>query len=320
MSEHIICVRNVEKGKFGNEPGATYYLAVPSSSKKIEIKHKVAKKADWFKAVLKNAVVKKDDEGNECGDILVFIHGYNSSQEIVLKRHKVIKRSLKKVGYKGEVVSFDWPSADSALNYLEDRSDAKKTAIKLVDDCIKAFSVKQDVDCKINVHLLAHSTGAYVIREAFDDADDRPRIAESNWSVSQIIFIGADLSSKSMSSGNSKSSSIYRHCVRLTNYSNPFDIALKLSNVKRIGVAPRVGRIGLPKDIPENAINVNCGSYYGKNENSLTHAIGTKSHSWYIGDHKFSKDMFDTISGDIDRRSIPTRTIDENGDVHLIKN
>ena len=305
MSNYIICVRSIEKAKFSNEPGKTYFLEVPSNQKEIKTKHKINKN-DWFKNVLKNAVNKEDEAGNKSGDILVFIHGYNNSQKVVLARHKQIKESLEKVGFQGEIVSFDWPSADKALNYLEDRSDAKQTAIKLVDDCIKAFSKIQSVDCQINVHLLAHSTGAYVVREAFDDADDRPNIASTNWAVSQIMFIGADVSSKSMSDDNSKSSSIYRHCARLTNYSSPYDVALKLSNVKRIGVAPRVGRIGLPSNIPEKAVNVNCGDYYDENE-SIIESIGTKSHSWYIGNEQFAKDLYYTISGDIDRFSIPTR-------------
>lgn len=311
MKDYFICVRNIEKDKFGNEPGATHFLEIPSSVKNIEISHKSSKKSDWFNTVIKNGVTRKDDNGNEFGDVLVFIHGYNNSQSSVLESHRQIKKSLKKVGFKGEVVSFDWPSAGLALNYLEDRSDAKQTALKLVDDCIKTFSIMQNNNCRINVHLLAHSTGAYVVREAFDDADDRPRIASANWMVSQIMFIGADISSKSMSSDNAKSSSIYRHCVRLTNYSNPFDTVLKLSNVKRIGVAPRVGRIGLPADIPANAVNVNCGSYYDKHVNN-------NSHSWYFGDDTFTKDMYFTIAGDIDRHSIPTRSI-KNGELNLKK-
>ena len=319
MGDYVICVRNVEKGKFGSEPGATYFLEVPASKKTMDVGHKVAKRTDWFKAVMKNSVVGTDDDGNELGDILVFIHGYNNSQATVLKRHRQIKKSLKKEGFKGEVVSFDWPSADRTLNYLEDRSDAKQTAIKLVDDCIKAFSIMQEDGCNINVHLLAHSTGAYVVREAFDDADDRPRVAAANWTVSQILFIGADVSSRSMSADNAKSSSIYRHCVRLTNYSSPFDSALKLSNIKRVGVAPRVGRIGLPADIPGNAVNVNCGDYFQKNEKSIEKvAIGTPSHSWHIGDALFTKDMYHTINGDIDRHRIPTRVM-KDGELRLVQ-
>jgi len=306
MADHVICVRNVKKGKFGNEPGATYFLDVPSASQKILPAHRAGKKKAWFKRVLKEAMVDTGADGTGYGDILVFVHGYNNDQKIVLKRHRIIRKSLREVGYKGVVVSFDWPSADSALNYLEDRTDAKTTAIKLVDDCIRAFALMQEQGCRINVHLLAHSTGAYVVREAFDDADDRPRVAATSWTVSQIMFIGGDVSARSMDADNAKSSSIYRHCVRLTNYSSPYDAALKLSNVKRIGVAPRVGRVGLPDHIPAKAVNVNCGPYYQAHADSMK-ALGTKSHSWYIGDAVFTRDMYYTIQGDIDRHAIPTR-------------
>ncbi len=316
MSDFIMSVRSIVKGEFSNEPGKTYFLAVPESADDIKPSKKmIVKKSDWFKSVLSNAVIEQDENGEDCGDILVFIHGYNNSQKTLLKRHRQIKTSMAACGYKGEVVSFDWPSAKSSLNYLEDRCDAKATALRLVTDCIKAFSVMQSATCKINAHLLAHSTGAYVVREAFDDADDRPAVAAFNWTVSQILLIGADISAKSMGAGNAKSSSIYRHCVRLTNYSNPYDSVLKLSNVKRVGVAPRAGRVGLPAEVPGHAVNVNCGVYYQANAETL-HPIGSKSHSWYIGNETFTKDMLCTIRGDIDRYQMPTRMVD-NGKLYL---
>ncbi|PIE46284.1 MAG: hypothetical protein CSA45_00205 [Gammaproteobacteria bacterium] len=73
----------------------------------------------------------------------------------------------------------------------------------------------------------------------------------------------------------------------------------------------------MPADIPESAVNVNCGNYYHNNEGVIK-AIGTKSHSWYIGDELFTKDMFLTMQGDIDRYSIPTRTV-KNGELYLSK-
>jgi len=291
VTDYIICVRSIENGRFGDEPGATYFLEVPPDARDISVEHRITRKKAWFDAVLASA---------GSGDILVFIHGYNNSPAQVLAEHRRLKRSLDTEGFTGEVVSFDWPSGDNALSYLEDRSDAKKTAIKLVDDCITPFCAMQEDACRVNTHLLAHSSGAYVVREAFDDADDRPKIAASNWMVSQIMFIAADVSARSLGAGNPKSASLYRHCVRLTNYSNPYDSLLKLSNVKRLGTAPRAGRVGLPPDIPENAVNVNCGRYCDEHQNS---------HSWYIGDPHFTKDMFFTLQGDIDRHSIPTRKL-----------
>jgi hypothetical protein len=85
-----------------------------------------------------------------------------------------------------------------------------------------------------------------VTREAFDDADDRRAVARVNWTTSQLVFIAGDVSSDSLSAGNPTTESLYRHCIRLTNYSNPNDEALQIANVKRVGVAPRAGRVGLP--------------------------------------------------------------------------
>ena len=143
------------------------------------------------------------------------------------------------------------------LNYLEDRHDAKQTALQLVTDGITLFAEEQGTDCTINVHLLGHSTGAYVIREAFDDADDAS-LANNSWLVSQIALIGGDVSSASLSDTTASAESLYRHCTRLTNYSNRHDAVLKLSNAKRVGMAPRVGRVGLPTDAPSKAVDIDC--------------------------------------------------------------
>ncbi|HWP24376.1 MAG TPA: hypothetical protein VNM15_09405, partial [Candidatus Binatia bacterium] len=38
---------------------------------------------------------------------------------------------------------------------------------------------------------------------------------------------------------------MFRRIMRLTNYQNPYDYVLAASNAKRLGVAPRAGRVGL---------------------------------------------------------------------------
>lgn len=314
MADYIISVRNVAKGNLGDEVGATKFLKVPSNHK-MKPSHSYPKKK-WVDEILgKAATGTSSISQRPVGDVLIFIHGYNNPPEVVLKRHRLLKKNLLAAKYTGGLVTFDWPANDVALNYLEDRSDAKKVAIKLVEDCISLFSVLQSKGCEINLHLLAHSTGAFIIREAFDDADDRKKIASKNWSVSQIAFIGADISSASMTYHDSKSSSIYRHCVRLTNYQNPFDSILKLSSVKRVGVAPRVGRIGLPDNAHNKSVDVDCGSHWSKLKEPANQ-IGSFDHSWHFGDKTFVQDLVYTIQGDIDRNHIPTRIV-QGGSLHL---
>src|SRR5262249_30210721 len=155
-SDYIICVRDVSKGQFIAEPGTTRYLELPEDSwdKTPEnplLPTQAISRMEWFRKVMAEAMVGTNPQDQtEFGDVLVFIHGCNSSQQIVLQRHRMLKANLRSLGYTGAVVSFDWPSSDQTLNYLEDRSDAKATALALVDDAITAFVNYQQTNCKIN--------------------------------------------------------------------------------------------------------------------------------------------------------------------------
>ena len=318
--DYVITARAVAGGAFGDDVGPTTFLQVPATAANTAPADGIPRN-DWVRKVIAEAGRKRDATGVVRGDVLTFIHGSDTTPPIMLQRHRRLKTDLRQHGYAGAVVSFDWPAGNVALAYLEDREKAKLTAFQLVGNCIELFARMQGAaDCDINVHLLAHSTGAYVVREAFDDADDRQAIAAVNWTASQIVLISADISAASMSGGNPASESIYRHCLRLTNYSNPFDEVLQLSNVKRVGLAPRVGRVGLPADSPQKAVNVDCGEYYQtmiktRPPNTI---IGYPSHSWQIGDPVFTEDLAQTLNGDLDRSAISTRQALPNGQFKLV--
>lgn len=313
--DHIFTVRRIRKGQFEAEPGATHFLAVPPSVGRPTPEHKIAKTA-WVNDVITAARHGPQDDA-PTGDILIYVHGFNTPMEVMLDRHRRTRSGLAAHGFEGTVISFDWPSDNSALNYLEDRSDAKQTALRLVDEGIASFAALQRPDCRINLHVLAHSMGAYVLREAFDDADDRPGVAAHSWSVSQLMIISGDVSAASLGAGSSKSSSLYRHCVRLTNYFNPFDEVLSLSNIKRIGVSPRAGRIGMPDAVPGKAVDINCGNYYHDHEDSFEH-LPNASHTWYFHSARFFEDIYHTIRGDIDRHAIPGRAPGDQGNLVLL--
>ncbi len=321
MDDFVMSVRAVRNGKFIPDVGPTKFLYVPEQQSPSPSHAKAA--SVWYKAV-RSASVWKNAKGEERGDILFIVHGYNNSEEDVIARHRRLKADLNNEGFKGVVVSFDWPSDNEALAYLPDRHRAKKTALKLVSDGIEYLSGQQTTACAINIHVLGHSTGAYVIREAFDDADDTG-LPNSGWSVSQIMLAAGDISSGSMSAASSSAESVYRHCVRLTNYFNRHDAVLDLSNVKRLGAAPRVGRIGLPIDAPENAVDVDCSGYYEeltKDHSSIKTTdqpdgfMGAQSHSWYFGNRIFTRDLFLTLIGS-DRVVMPTREISAGGKISL---
>ena len=302
--DFVFVARNVSNGQFGNQPGQSRFLAVPDDADAPTPAHNVTRKS-WFDRVIHDAETGRAPTGEVLGDILIYIHGFNNSSRDMLERQRLIRRGLQDNGFKGVVVAFDWPSADTAAAYLLDREKALDTARRLVLDAILPFAGYTLPNCRIATHILAHSMGAFVLREAFDRADYNAAAAVKGWIVSQIMVASGDVSASSMGT-SPESESLYRHCVRLTNYSNPFDGVLSLSDLKRVGVSPRVGRVGLPPDAPSNAVNVDVGPHYQAISGKLA-AMANPGHAFYFHDPLFLRDVYLTLNGAIDRASIPTR-------------
>jgi esterase/lipase superfamily enzyme len=208
VPDYILTARAVQGRTFGDAPAPSSFLEVPDNASDITPAD-VIPRQDWIRKVIALAGRRRDATGVTRGDALVFVHGYDNAPPIVLQRHRRLQADLAKCNYTGTVVSFDWPSGNVALAYVEDREKAKLTAFQLVKDCIELFArMQSSAACDVNVHVLAHSMGAYVLREAFDDADDRTAIATTNWSVSQIALIAGDVSADSLADGNPEGASI----------------------------------------------------------------------------------------------------------------
>ena len=304
-STYVICTRRVRKNAFEAEPGPARYLRVPNG-RDPRPQDRIPK-GTWFREVRDRADGVADRRIDPAGDVLVFIHGYNNDQAIVMKRHRRLQADLWAEGFRGLVVSFDWPSACKALNYLEDRWDAAQTAIELVIACAMPLAKGQQSGCETNVHLLGHSTGAYVIREAFYHARKKGTLHRGNWKVSQIAFVGGDIASGSLAENDSVSAAMFARSLRTTNYSNRFDKVLKVSNAKRLGLRPRAGRVGVPADSHPSVVNVDCGAFFEGLDPEKQPSHGTFCHSWHIGNRVFARDFACVLRGGIDRHSIPTR-------------
>lgn len=326
MVDYIICARAIKDGEFTAEPGPLSYLKVASNAKSYNSKNIVADRAVWVSEV--QGLADGDENPNSIsptGDVLVLVHGYNNDIASVLTRMRQLRKNLRSEGWRGEVIAFDWPSNNQVLNYYEDRSDAAKVAAELVVGGIMLLSETQKrvVDgteeklCKTNVHLLGHSTGAFVIMEAFVQAEKKGRLFRSDWRVGQVAFAAGDVSQASLATKSDWSSPMYARIMRLTNYSNPFDSVLGVSNAKRLGVSPRAGRVGTPADADAKAINVDCGDYFKTvDPKSQNGSVGSWPHSWYLNNTVFARDLAMTLEGAIDRHAIPTR-LEKDGKLFL---
>ncbi len=314
MSDYVICARNIKGKKFGSEPAASSYLAIDGDAEPRPAKDQLLTPTKWAKRVIADA--RAGVPRGEMGNVLVFVHGFNNSQETVMKRHRKLRDDLG-AQFRGVVVSFDWPSGDVGAFYLEDLADANHSALQLVRDGILLLGDLQQPDCTVNIHILAHSMGAYVTREAFTAADDADDLTGKTWRINQVMLIAADISSRSLSGSDHRTQALYRNCGRLTCYSSRHDDVLTVSNVKRAGVAPRAGRIGLPDDAPLHAVNVDCTDYWATIPKAQA-VVGNREHSWHIGDPVFTRDMIDTMNG-LDRDVRVTRALVKENRFKLVR-
>jgi esterase/lipase superfamily enzyme len=216
---------------------------------------------------------------------------------------------LRANGFKGLVAGFFWPSAGILPAYLEDRRDAYSSSKQLVDDVLTPLAARNGkrssgADCTTNIHLLAHSMGTYVVREAFRTAQSiGGPFARSRLGVSQVVLLSGDTSARSWGRDHDASAALYARARRLTNYQTPRDAILAFSNIKRLWLSNRVGRSGLPKDAPDIAVNVNCNLHL----KWTPETTDDDSHSWYFNDDEFFEDLAYTLGGKLDRYSFPTR-------------
>lgn len=120
----MICVRSVENEQFTADVGQLLYLAIPDDCDAPSPAHAVLSD-EWYN-VVRHAAVWHNEYQERRGDILFIVHGYNNNAAEVLKRHRRLKQDLATQGFRGIVVSFDWPSGSSVLGYVQDRIFAKK--------------------------------------------------------------------------------------------------------------------------------------------------------------------------------------------------
>ncbi len=309
---YLLTARKRQGNAFLAEPGPIQYLRLPDGATSYDPSHIVPVKT-WVAEVRGLADGDQNPTSiSPAGDVLFFVHGYNNDIAAAIGRTVDLETNLRAQGWRGVVVGFDWPSGNNVLNYIEDRQDASAVAGQLVSKGLKVLAEGQAAGCVTNVHLIGHSTGAYVILEAFAQAEKVGDLFKSDWRVGQVALIAGDISADSLRASAAWSQPMFRRVMRLTNYSNGSDAVLAVSNAKRLGVAPRAGRVGLPPDAPQKAVNVDCTAHF----HGLTpppDAGMAWCHGWHFNDPRFGLDLAMTLEGAIDRNAIPTRDAGPRG-------
>ena len=235
------------------------------------------------------------------GEILIYVHGFNTEQSEMLERRRKIELGLAAEGWQGLVLSYDWPSDGTLWAYLSDRTDAKHTAPYLVVDAIAPLL---NLRPQPRVHLVCHSMGAYLTLRGFSGVGDSGAPGTSPWGVHEVAFVSADADKPWMETGAWGSLVMDLRCARFTNYYSTFDRVLNLAEGIVHG-QERAGRDGLPIAIPSGFHDVYCGAQYDAKVPPSGKTL-RGSHTWYFDDPGFYRDLRLTLEG-ADPAAMPTR-------------
>jgi esterase/lipase superfamily enzyme len=160
-------------------------------------------------------------------DLLVFVHGFNSSFEDAAVRAAQLAADL---NFDGAVVLFSWPSAASVTSYIRDEQAARNAGFHLLR-VLRGHAAAAAPD---RIHLLGHSMGSEVIAKALAlvaAGDSLPRLA-------QVVFAAPDVDARVFR--REILPRLQPRATRITLYASDDDDALRasrsLNGVWRLGL------------------------------------------------------------------------------------
>lgn len=245
-------------------------------------------------------------------DTLVFIHGFNVTFAGAIEAGARLARNVRigpgaaDKGRPVNVVVFSWPSDGEAvpyMSYYSDREDARasgpalaRTYLKLRDFLKQMRTVDR---CERSIHLMAHSMGAYVLRQGLQaviakDPDGLVRMFD------QILLAAPDEDDDAFEQ-DSKLKALPRIGRQVTVYFNPADRALVISD-KTKGNPDRLGSDGprLIDMLPKKVVLVDCCNVAGDAD-----ALG--QHGYYSRSRAMAVDIGAVLAG-LDAETIGNRT------------
>jgi esterase/lipase superfamily enzyme len=174
--------------------------------------------------------VAADLAGTRSRNVLVFVHGFNTSFEDAAVRAAQVAADL---NFDGSVVLFSWPSAASVTSYVRDQAAARNAGFHLLR-VLKGVLVAAQPD---HVELLVHSMGSETIAKSLSLAaasDSLPRF-------DQVVFAAPDLDRRVFA--REILPRLEARAIRITLYASSDDDALRASRAVN-----GVWRLGLGGD------------------------------------------------------------------------
>jgi len=169
--------------------------------------------------------------GPDRRDVLIYVHGFNTSFETAALDAARLSDALK---FRGETMLFSWPSRNSLLNYIYDRESAlwSRDALEgMLDQLITDPAVG-------TIHVVAHSMGTMVTVEALRQLYDR-RGAQLAGRFGAVVLASPDIDIDGFTSSISRMGGFSRKISVLTVANDRALGAMRdmAGGVTRVGIA-----------------------------------------------------------------------------------
>lgn len=232
----------------------------------------------------------------ERSDTLVFIHGFNVTFTGALAAAARLGETVTVDGRPVNMVVFSWPSDGEAvplMSYYSDREDARASGPAIARAFLKLrdylTALPPSDYCLRCLHLLTHSMGAYVLRNALQaliakDQDALTRVFD------QIMLAAPDEDDDAFET-DKKLALLPRLGRQVTVYFNPNDKALVISDKTKAN-PDRLGSDGprLIDMMPKKVVLVDCRNISG-------HADPIVEHGYYARSRAMAADIAAVLSG-----------------------
>ncbi len=222
--------------------------------------------------------------------VILYCHGYNNSALEAIHDSKMIETHLTGLGSNVQVIAILWASADKKTKYYSDQDVADKSAISIAQTpCVflDYLAAQQEARgrgsgpevCTKKIHILAHSMGNRVIRQACINLADKMRPGPPGF-ITNTWMVAADVVNESLDRGQ-PGATIVNMSSRVIVYYADDDAALRMSkvvNVRNGIVSYRLGHTG-PRDLDNTerwVFAVDCDRF----NNTVDGKVG---HSYHVG-------------------------------------
>ncbi|MBA4030116.1 MAG: hypothetical protein C0478_04370 [Planctomyces sp.] len=157
--------------------------------------------------------------GASASEILVFVHGYNTTFDNAVRRTAQLSYDL---NFPGAAVCFSWPAGNNMV-YTTDWNNAE-WSLPHCQHVLKQLALFSRAE---KIHIVAHSMGSRVVTFSLKELIRDMPLVENQPLFNQVILAAPDLDADIFRTQIAPS--IQRATRRLTIYASEQDVALKLS-------------------------------------------------------------------------------------------